>query len=280
MKHVPSPIIAGLAAALSLGSSALQAAPKDYAIYVTRLGGDTQSAQPFIARFSGYVEESLGWPRGSFKGVFFVDKQEAQAFIKKSRPGLAVLEPPLYFELRKSEKLAPIAQLESKDLVSSKLHLVVKDPRAKTLADLKGKRLWTPLAESPVYLSKVVLGGAVDAKAHFALKRVGQALKGVRALLRGEADATILDDEQLALARKMEGGAALKAIHSSPALPALPLVVFGKSLKPAEQKALVQLLIKMCGTAKGGPICKEMRIDRFSAPKTQLFQETQARFEK
>jgi ABC-type phosphate/phosphonate transport system substrate-binding protein len=263
----------------TLLAGAAQAAPKDFAIYVTRLGGDSQSAKPYIAKFTGYLEEALKWPTGSLKGSFHVERPDILAYIKATKPGLAVLEPPLYFELRAKEKLTPIAQLESKDLSSSKMHLVVKDPALKSLDALKGKRLWTTLAESPVYLSKVVLGGRVDAAKHFKMKRIGRADKGVRAVLRGDADVALLDDDQLANAKKMEGGDTLRSIFDSPALPALPLCTFGQSLSAKDQKALVQALLKMCGSPKGAPVCKEMRIQRISAVNLTLLKEAQKRFE-
>jgi hypothetical protein len=273
----PNSLCVALAATLLAGAA--QAAPKDFAIYVTRLGGDSQSAKPYIARFTGYIEEALTWPKGSFKGSFQVERPEILDYIKSTRPGLAVLEPPLYFELRVKEKLTPIAQLESKDLVSSRMHLVVKDAALTSLAALRGKRLWTTLAESPIYLSKVVLEGKVDATKHFKIKRIGQAGKGVRAVLRGDADATLLDDDQLASAKKMEGGDKLRSIFDSPALPALPLVAFGQSLSAKDQKALVLALLKMCSSPKGAPVCKEMRIQRFAAINAALLKETQKRFE-
>lgn len=272
--HFASTVALGM-----LVSTVTHAGAKDFAIYATRLGGDSASAAPYIAKFNAYIEEALKWPKGSLKGVFFNDKRDVAAYIKSTRPGLGVLEPPLYFELRGAEKLTVLAQLESKDLVSTKLHLVVKDPALTSLDKLKGKKLWTLLVESPAYLSKIVLGGKVDATKHFVLKRIGVAGKGVRAVLRGEADATILDDDQLAAAKKMEGGDKLRSIYDSPALPALPLVAFGTSLPAKDQKALVAVLLKMCSSAKGAPVCKDMRITKFAAPDAKLFAEAQKRYE-
>lgn len=255
------------------------AGPKDFAIYATRLGGDSAAAAPYIAKFNAYVEEALKWPKGSLKGVFFDNKREVTGYIKSTRPGLGVLEPQLYFELRAAEKLVPLAQLESKDIVSPKLHVVVKDPALTSLDGLKGKKLWTLLAESPVYLSKVVLAGKVDATTHFSLKRIGTAGKGVRAVLLGSADATVLDDDQLSEAKKMQGGAKLRSIYVSPALPPLPLVAFGTSLPAKDVKALVGVLLKMCSSQKGGPICKDMRITRFAPVNAALFKDAQKRYE-
>lgn len=268
----------GLLAFSVQGAQAL-AGPRDFVSFVTRLGGDPEAAQPYIAKFLDYLEGPAGWPKGSTKGSFLTTRKEALAYIESSKPGLGMMEPQLYLELRKTHALTPIAQVVSPDLASERLHLVVKDPAIKDLADLKGKRLHTTLADAPQYLSRVVLSGKVDAAQHFQIKGVGQAMKGARALLRGEADATLLDDEQLAAARKLEGGAALRSIHDSPALPPLLVVVFGKALKPEEQKKLSKVLTEMCGTPKGGEVCKEMHITKFAPVSSPALADAQKRYE-
>jgi len=251
-----------VALAFWLTSTALVAAPHDVAIHVTRLGGDRGSAQPYVDRLLRRLEGLAGWTAGSAKGAFVVSKKEALAYLGQAAPGFGMLEPALYFELRKSHALTPLAQVESADLVSPKLHVVVKDPALKTLADLKGKRLWTTLGETPRYLGRVVLEGKLDLAA-VQVKPIGQALKGVRGVLRGDCDATTLDDDQLEKARAMTGGADLLVLASSPALPAIPVVAFGAALSDAERAGLVKALLALCDGADGAAICKEMHIGRF-----------------
>jgi ABC-type phosphate/phosphonate transport system substrate-binding protein len=219
------------------------------------------------------MESETGWSQGSTKGMFVVTKKEALEFVEKNKPGLGIMDPPLYFEQRKSLNLVPIMQVESRNLVSEKLHVVVKDPAIKTLEDLKGRRLWSTLGDYPKYISRIVLQGKVDAASHFILKQVGQALKGVRGVLRGDCDATLLDDDQLARAREMEGGGDLKVIYTSPVLPPIPVVIVGNSLAGAEVKALTKAMRRMCGTESGGAICREMHIGRFLSLNEKLFTE-------
>jgi ABC-type phosphate/phosphonate transport system substrate-binding protein len=264
----------------SLAAGTAMAGPRDVAIYVTRLGGDSASAQPYIERFLRYIESVTGWPSGSTKGSFLVARKDANAFIEDAKPGIGMMDPPLYFELREAQKLQPILQLESDDLVSKRLHVVVKDPAVKSLADLKGRRLWTTLADYPRYLSKVVLDNQADAATAFAIKQIGQPLKGVRGVLRGDCDATILDDEQLARAKEMTGGQDLRAVFTSPALPRIPVVVFGTGLPAADRDALSKALLAMCGTDKGGAICKEMHIGRFVPLDAGALGDAQKRFDR
>lgn len=255
------------------------AGPHEFVTFVTRLGGDPETAQPYIDKFLGYLEAETKWTKGSTKGSFITTQKEAQAYINSARPGLGMMEPQLFLELRKKEGLEPLVQVESEDLNTPRLSLVVKDPSYKTLADLKGKRLWTTLADSPQYLSRVVLDGKVDAAKHFQLKQIGQAMKGARAVLRGEADAALLDPGQLDAAKKLEGGSALHSAYDSPPLPPLVVVTFDKALKPNERKTLVQVLLDMCGTVKGGEVCKEMHISKFAPVNSTLLGAAEKRYD-
>lgn len=271
-------VIVALFAVAALAATQAGAGPRDAAISVNRIGGDSAAAQPYIEKFLRYLETAAGWPAGSSNGAFLVTRKEAAAYIAASAPGFGMMDPPLYFELRKSSRLTPILQVEDKDLHSDRLHVVVKNPAYKTIADLKGKRLWTTLADYPTYLSKVVLGGQVDAASHFDLRQIGQALKGVRSVLRGDCEATVLDDEQLAKAREITGGKDLRSIHTSPSLPPVPLVVFGDALSAPDRAALAKALTAMCGTDKGGAICREMHIVKFVPANQAIYDETAKRF--
>jgi len=271
-------LLCGLTIASAAGAPAALAGPRDIAIHVTRLGGDAASAQPYVDRFLRYVERAAGWEAGSMKGRFLVTKREATEYIAAAQPGIGMLEAPLFFELRAKHELQPVLQVESAELNTKTLHVVVKDPAIQDLAALKGRKVWTTLAEYPAYLSKVVLDGKADAAADWKLKPIGQALRGVRGVLRGDCDATLLDDEQLAKAKEITGGADLRAIYTSPALPPIPVVTFGSVLPAADRDALVQALQAMCDTPDGGAICREMHIGRlvpvdeavFTAARTRL----------
>lgn len=259
------------AALLGLWASAAQAGPHDVAIHVTRLGGDTATAQPFLDRFLRHLEGAIGWPASSLAGKFLTSRKATTGYLAEVKPGLALLEPPLYFELRQQLQLKPVLQVESAELITPRLHVVVKDPALKALADLAGKRVCSTLEEYPRYLTAVVLDGQVDAAKAWKLKPVRQALKGVRGVLRGECDATTLDDSQLAKAREMTGGKELRSIHASAPLPPIPVVVLGDALPAAERDALVKGLLQVCDGEKGKAICAEMHLTRIVPVDAALF---------
>lgn len=267
----------------SLIAPMAHAGGKDFAIYTTRLGGDTETAQPYVDRFAAFLESSPEWNKSAtgLKGRFLSSKKEVQTYIDTQKPGFGVLEPWLYFEMKKQHQLEAVAQVESSDLNASRLHVIVKDPAIKSLDDLKGKRLWTHLAESPQYLAQVALDGKVASVAtQFQLKQVGNAMKAARAVLRGETDAAIVDDEQLAAAKKLEGGEALRSVFASSPQPPVSVVIFG-GVTPAavDKKVLAKSLISLCGTPKGAEICKEMHITKFVPLNAALFTAAEKRYE-
>ena len=252
---------------------------RDFTVSTTRLGGDPESAQPYIDKFAGHLEKLANFPKGSLKGVFAPSRKEALTDINARKPGFGVLDPWLYFDLRAAQNLEAIAEVRSAELNSAHFYVVVKDPGWKTLDDLQGKRLWTHLAEYPQYLSRVVLDGKGAAETRFALKQVGNVMKAVRAVLHGEADAAIVDESQLEAAKKLDGGAALRVLYASTPQPPAVLVVFNGNVAPADKQPLAKAVLTLCGTKEGGEICAEMHISRFVELDKTLFSAAQKRYE-
>lgn len=277
-QHRKLAVVSALVSCVWGGMQAAEAGGRDFIVYTTRLGGDAETAQPYIDRFAAHLEGLTGWPKASLKGRFAPGKKEALAYIESQKPGFGVLEPSLYLELRKSHKLTAIADVNGPDLNSPQLHVVVKDAAVKGLDDLKGKKVWTHLADVPDFLGKVVLDGKEPPDKRFALKQVSSAMKAARAVLRGEADAAILDDEQLAAAKKMEGGAALRSVFDSATLPPVVAVVFGGT-PPADQTTLSKSLVSLCEAKGGAEICKEMHIHNFTPPNPAVWSAAQKRYD-
>lgn len=267
-----------LLATVAAGGSA-HAGPKDFIIYTPGLGGDAEQAKPYIDKFAQFIDGALGWPKGSAKGTFLSSRKEAVAALDAAKPGFGVMEASLYLEIRAAHKAEVLAQVDSDELNSPRLHVVVKNPAYKSLADLAGKKLWTTLADSPKYLGNVVLDGKGSAETRFALKSVGVFSKGVRAVLRGEADATLVNDQQLEAAKKMEGGGELRSIYDSPALPNLVVVTLDGSLPAPQAQKLEKTLLSMCSEASGADICKEMHIRKFVAKNAAVLSAAQKQFE-
>src|SRR5438093_11306716 len=140
--------------------------------------------------------------------------------------------------------------------------MVVKQGSARTLDDLKGKKLSSNHLHNVKFVSRVLLGGKVDAATFFQLQPTNSPIKPFKAVDRGEADAALIDDAQLANMKKLQLSTPLTAIYSSPPLPTFPVVAF-PSTKPDEREQMRKVLLGMCASASGAQACKALQIERF-----------------
>jgi len=262
---------------LLLAGSAL-AGPHDFVIQHAGSGGDTATAQGYIDQFLRYAEATLKWPANSAAGQFFTNQAQAQAYIEAKKPGFGILDAPVYLDLQKSDDLMVIASVEGTNQLTGHLSVVVKDPKLKSLADLKGKKVVSNHVDNPKFLSTIVFKGALDAAKDLTLEQTASPLKGPKAVARGEADATIVSDRELgSIDLKGQG---LQVIYKSPVLPATPVVALGKNTTPAEREAFAKMLFKMCGDSKGKEVCKALEITKFTPPDKAAYEDALRRYSK
>ncbi len=270
---------------LSLLSVSLLLAPiargasNDFVVESSSTGGTTETATPYLEQFAGYANTHLkGWK--PIVVSFFETRKPADAAIVSQKPGFGMLDIDLFLELNKREQLTVLAAVEGPLHTRGHLHLVVKDPAIKTLEDLKGKILVSNHLGSVRYVSKVVFDGKIDAASFFTLAPTTSPMKGLKAVDRGEAAATLVDDQQLANMKSLPFGASLRTIFSSASLPPTPFVAFGKNSKPEERAAVQKMLLSMCADSKGAEVCKALQITSFSKADPKVFDEAIRRFEK
>jgi ABC-type phosphate/phosphonate transport system substrate-binding protein len=264
----------------SLVPRAAGAGPHDFVAQHSGVGGTTEAAAPRLQQFLTYAEGKLKWPPGSAHGSFFPSASDAIQYIETDKPGFGMLDPELFFELRKKEALEVLVTVHGETEALKHYSVVVADPAYKTLEDLKGKTLVSNHLQSERYLSNVVFAGKIDAAKHFKLEKTGSPLKGLKAIDRGEAAATLLDDDQLAHMKDLPFASKLKVIYTSPALPPMPFVAFGKSSKPEDRAAVKKLLLEMCSDPKGAQVCESLQIKKFSPPDKAAYDEAARRFDK
>jgi ABC-type phosphate/phosphonate transport system substrate-binding protein len=252
-----------LFATLAVASTAF-AGPRDFVVVHTYEGGTQQQAQPFLDKFLGHVENTLGWPAKSTSGQFFPEYPDPAfaTYLADKKPGYGMFDPEIYLELRKKEGLVPLASVDGKGKALGHLHLVVKDPALKKLEDLKGKVLASNHLQSPRFTSKVAFEGKIDVTKHFAKADAKLSLlKALKAVEAGEAQAALVSDEDEEW-RKASAYSGLTVIWSSPALPKMVVAAFGKSAAPKDKDAFAKALPTLCD-AKGADVCKEMGINKF-----------------
>jgi ABC-type phosphate/phosphonate transport system substrate-binding protein len=247
------------------------AAEHDFIAEHAGAGATAQNAQPYIDQLLRQIEALAGWAPNSAKGVWVDDEKGAEKAIAELKPGYAILDPEVFLALHKKFGLEPIASVKGQTFNKGHYSIVTKNPAIKTLADLKGKKVSSNHFSSPRYISRVALEGKVDIEKDWVLEKALSPSKPIKAVINGSADAALIDDEQLAKMKDIEGGEELKAVWTSPALPPTPVVAFGNT-KPADRKKMGEVLQKVCSDAKGKAICDSMFIDRFVPVEKAVFE--------
>jgi ABC-type phosphate/phosphonate transport system substrate-binding protein len=241
-------------------------------------GANAQNAQPYIDQFLRITESMTGWPANSAKGEWVDDMKSAEKAIAERKPGFAIMDPEVFFELRKKEALEPIGEVRGKTFNKGHYSLVVKDPALKTIADLKGKKVSSNHFASPKYVSKVAFEGKTDVEKEFQIVKATAPSKPLKDVEAGRADAALIDDEQLAAIKDIAPD--LKVIWTSAALPPTPVVAFTKNATPADRAAFAKALPKLCEDAKGKPVCESMFIDKFAPVDKTAFTAAEKRYDK
>ena len=265
-------------AALLVISGTSFAGGRDFIAEHAGAGATAENAQPYIDQLLRVIEQSAGWPANAAKGQWIDDSKAVEAAIAQHKPGFAILDPEVYFELRKKEALEPVAEIKGKTFNKGHYSLVVKNAAYKTIADLKGKKVSSNHFASPKYLNKVAFDGKTDIEKEFTLVKTAQPSKPIKAVDRGEADAALIDDEQLSQMKEIAPD--LKVIWTSQALPPTPVVAFTKNSTAADRAAFEKALPKLCKDAKGKEVCESMFIDTFAPVDKSAFSAAEKKFDK
>jgi hypothetical protein len=237
-------------AALGLVATAAFAAPTALAggsigmiVLKEHAVGSTTTAQPYLDKLMGIAAKENGWAAGG--GSFQTSRGNAETWIAAEKPHYGIVSLAAFLAFKDKYKLETIGQA----VVSGgggQQYFVVSST-AGDLAGCKGKRLATDHADDPRFVEKVVAAG--DFKlADFTLvatKRPGEA---GRKVISGDAECALIDDAQVAQLAGVTGGAAVKQVWKSAAMPPMAIVAFPDAAV-AERTAFQASLPKICGGA-------------------------------
>ena len=230
--------------------------------------GTAQQARPVLDTFLRHIERAAGWSKGSVGGVFETALPRCEAAIREGAPQMIVTDLPTYLARAKAWKLTPVAHMGAAD--AKRYYLLVREGSAAKVAALKGKTVVTTLAAQPRFISRIVFGGKLDAAKHFALRASVRPLKGIRAVARGRADATLVDEAAFAHLAELPLPKQLVAVHRSAPLPGLTLAAVKGRASAKLTKQLVAALPKLC-TGPGEKLCRTFAVERFTAAKAALY---------
>src|SRR5262249_531170 len=85
---------------LSLAGTA-QPGPHDFVGELGHVGGDAQTAQPYIDQFMRYLETALKWPANTAHGQFTIKEAEAVQYIDRQKPAYGIFDPEVFLSLHK-----------------------------------------------------------------------------------------------------------------------------------------------------------------------------------
>lgn len=233
--------------------------------------GNTEQAKPVLDKFLRHVEQAGGIARGSMNGEYHSTKESCLKYIDTNKPLFGVFDLATYLQLRRSYKLKPLACMGSMD--SQRYHLLVRQGSFKDLNALKGKKLISNLVQDPRFVSRIILGGRVDATKHFELAHTSRPLKGIRKVARSKAEATLVDGLAYAHLAELKLPVKLVSIHDSPALPGLTLTVLGaqEDAKTTQViKKMIKALPKLC-SGPGKSMCQTFQVTSFSKVKPKSY---------
>jgi ABC-type amino acid transport substrate-binding protein len=269
--------LASLGMALVLLGGNAFAGPHDFVVQLAHVGGDRTTAQDRINQFLRYAEQALKWRASSASGEFNTKESDAEAYIAQHKPGYGIFDPDVFFALHKKYDLQPIAtlRLDARYQIDH-LTVLARDPKIKTLADLKGKTIVSNHLGNPRYLSRVAFAKAnLDFQKDFKLTQKLSTTAGLKELRDGSADATVVDDVQLASKGQYETNGAFHIVEKSPQLPLVPVVSFGKQPDAAE---FAKMVLGLC--AKRSDLCKEMQVEKFVPLDKAGYDDAVKRYEK
>jgi hypothetical protein len=237
--------------------------------------GTTAQAEPVLKKFLRQMEQAAGFKENEAQGAYYSRFADCKAYAEANKPVMGAFDLATYLRIRKEWKLQAFAHVGSAD--AKRYHVVVRKDSHKDLASLKGKTLIVSAGQDPRFLSKIIFAGKkLDAAKHFVLQETQRPLRGIRAVARGTADATLIDETAYAHLQELKLPTELASVYSSKALPGLTLAVIGTN--STKSSALIRRMIgalpKLCAGA-GESLCRSVQVKSFHKADPKLYRKLQ-----
>lgn len=229
---------------------------------------DAQSATDTMLRV---VEEGGSWTAGSMTSLFTTRIKECETHLDEEKPQFAITTLGTFLAYREKLDLIPLAQPVINGSSSEKYRIVVRKGTFTSLEELKGKTLGGSFVEETVFLKRVILQGTVDPASFFILKASGRALRSLRALVKGDLDAVMVNSQQYRALGSLPFASELAVAFTSAEVPLAGLVANGKRTTADERNRFSQGLAKMCQHRDGRQLCELFGIERFVPADEQAF---------
>ncbi len=266
---------AAIAAAATLGAGSASHAGKEVKLVILKEHGvgSSAQAQPFVDKLVAIAAKKQGW--SAAKGSYFTDRKAAETAMDADKPDFGILSLPAYLALKEKRHLDTIGQVAVANGGGQQYFLISRD--AKDLAGCKGKKLASDHADDPIFIDRVVSGGAFKL-GDFTLEVTRRPVQTIKKVANGEAVCALIDDAQLAELAHVEGAAGVKQVWSSAKLPPMAVVAFQGVDKPTKD-GFKAALGNLCA-GEGQPICKEIGIQSLTSAGDDAYAQILAAYKK
>lgn len=257
-----SALVLGITIITLLSINVTSAGEKDMLLCLPGFPGTTTQAQPFVDKVLRHLETKLSWPAGSMKGTYLPDGDGVFEHLDQEKPGIALLDPSVYAREHSKRKMKVIAKVEVNGRGEETYAVITRKDGPKSLADLAGKKIEGVIVHDPKYIFNVLFDRAIPLeKLHLQIEK--RPLKALRDVVRGLADAAIIDRSVRDHLSELPFASEIQIIFESKPVPAPAVVVMGDGLIHAAKFA--EVLVGMCSRPDGQELCATLTISSIKA---------------
>jgi ABC-type phosphate/phosphonate transport system substrate-binding protein len=250
-------VVTACAAALST-----LAGEKDMLLCLSGSPGTSAQAKPMINKMLRHLEQKLGWDEGSMNGAYQPDGAKAAAQLASEKPGLALVDPSVYVGNHASLGMKVIAKVEVGGHGQETYSVITRVDGPADLAALSGKKVTGAVVHDEKFVINVLLDKKVPLGS-LQLAPQKRPLRALRAVVRGKADAAIVDRAVVEHLAELDFADELRVIHTAKPVPPPAVVVMGEGAKNAA--ALKQVLVGICSQPDGVELCKTLTLTSVKA---------------
>ena len=261
MRPIHSRLLLLLSACLFL-TTAPQASAQAMAICHEGGPGSTKQAAKAVETFLRHTEATAGLGANSLSGEYHTKRGACDAYLKSGAPALVVLDLATHLRKASAMGLKPIAHLGRADAVT--WHIVVREGSHSDLASLAGKTVLTTAPQDEAFIQNIVFA---QKGPKLALTPSRRALKALRDVGRGKADAALVDQDAVKHMGELELPHKLVSIYASEGLPGLTMSATSESDLVSKVKGA---LGKLC-EGEGRKLCKNFKVQRFQSANQKRF---------
>ncbi len=218
------------------------------------------------------VEEIGDWPKGSMTSLFTTKINECEKHLDEQEPQFAITTLGTFLAYREKLNLVPLVQPVINGSSSEKYRIMVRKGTFNSVESLEGKTVGGALVGEPVFFKRVIFKGKVDPETFFTLKSSRRVLSSLRALVKGDLDAVVVNSQQYRALGSLPFASELEVAFTSEEVPLVGVVANGQKTTPDERTRFSQALSKICTHQEGKQLCELFGVGTFIPADTKAFQ--------